>query len=294
MTATQEVSTTAIKAPEPLDVAKPEPDDERFYSVTTIIGCLDKPALLYWSAEQAALAAVNASGSLAARVEEDGEEATVKWLRDARFRQVKGQRTAAELGTACHDAFEQYALSGVRPTVDDEVLPYLDRFDEWVQKWQPEYVAAELAVYNRTYGYAGSCDAFLKIDGETLIADYKSTRKSVDAKGKDTGPYPEVGLQLSAYRHAELAATWRARRYEKFKRRYYLLSPDEIEMGVPVPAVSGGLCIHVTPEHCHAYIVRCDAEVFESFLYLIEAFRYTNEVSKTIIGGRLVHESEVK
>lgn len=282
-----------VKAPEPLDVPKPDAEDERFYSTTTIIGCLDKPALLYWAAEQTALAAVAAAGSLPQRIEEEGTEPVVKWLRDARFRGVRGQRTAAELGTACHEAFEQYALSGTRPEVDEEVLPYLDQFDAWLQKWQPEYLAAELAVYNRTYGYAGSCDAFVKIQGEPLITDYKSTRKSLDARGKETGPYPEVGLQLSSYRYAELAATWRARRYEKFKRRYYLLSPDEIEMGVPVPAVTGGLCIHVTPEHCHAYVVRCDREVFESFLYLIEAFRYTNEMSKTIIGQRLVHESEV-
>jgi hypothetical protein len=57
-------------------------------------------------------------------------------------------------------------------------------------------------------------------------------------------------------------------------------------MGVPVPTVTGGLCIHVTPEHCHAYIVRCDETVFESFLYV-------NEVSKSIIGDRLVHQEEV-
>lgn len=286
-------SAGSVKAPEPLDVAKPEPDDERFYSTTTIIGCLEKPALMYWSAEEAAKAAVAISGSLAQRVDEDGEEAVVKWLRDARFRQVKGQRTAAELGTACHDSFEEYALTGVKPTVDEEVQPYLDQFDKWVSKWQPEYLAAELSVYNRQYGYAGTTDAFIKIQGTTTIADYKTSRKSVDAKGKESGPYPEVGLQLASYRYAELAATWRCRRYEKMRRRYYLLSPDEAEMGAPVPVVDGGLCIHVSPQHCHAYVVRCDEEIYESFLYLIEAFRYTSEVSKTIIGARLVHESEV-
>lgn len=294
MTAAQTVDIPpGVKAPEPIDIAKPEADDERFYSVTTIIGVLDKPALLYWSAEQTALAAVSAAGTLAARVDEDGENAVVKWLRDARFRGVKGARTAAELGTDCHAAFEQYALSGVRPDVDDEVLPYLDRFDEWAQLFQPEYQAAEVTVYNRTYGYAGTCDGILTVDGQRCIVDYKTSRKSFDAKGKETGPYPEVGLQLSAYRYAELAATWRARRFERFKRRYYALSPSEVELGVPVPEVDGGLCIHVSPDHCTAYPVRCDQEIYESFLYLIEAFRFTNEVSKTVIGDRLIHEGEV-
>ncbi|MFA5636851.1 MAG: hypothetical protein WC977_13220, partial [Anaerovoracaceae bacterium] len=40
--------------PEPLEVAKANPDDIEYWSVTTIIGALAKDALLYWSAEQAA------------------------------------------------------------------------------------------------------------------------------------------------------------------------------------------------------------------------------------------------
>ena len=33
-----------------VDVKKPADDDLRMWSVTTIIGCLDKPALMYWAA----------------------------------------------------------------------------------------------------------------------------------------------------------------------------------------------------------------------------------------------------
>lgn len=291
--AAEKADPAEVRAPEPVDVDKPEPEDERFHSVTTVIGVLDKPALMYWAAEQTAMAAVTVAGSLATRVAEEGEEQVVKWLRDARFRSVRGQRTAAELGTAAHASFEEYALTGRRPEVDDEVAPFLDRFEQWCQKWQPEYQAAEVSVYNRTYGYAGTCDGFLTVGGERVIVDYKTSRKSVDSQGKETSPYPEVGLQLAAYRYAELAATWKARRFERFRRRYYLLGPDEVELGAPVPEVDGGLCIHVTPEHCHAYPVRCDRDIYESFLYLIEAFHWTNEVARTVVGMRLVHESEV-
>ena len=41
------------------------------YSVTTIIGALDKPALLYWAAEETAKAAVTVAKSLPTRIEED-------------------------------------------------------------------------------------------------------------------------------------------------------------------------------------------------------------------------------
>ena len=266
---------------------KPQAEDLRFYSVTTLIGALDKPALLYWAAEETAKAAVKVATTLKRRINEEGEAEVVKWLRDARFRPGKDVRSASELGTAVHDAVEQYALTGVRPDVDDEVRPFLDRFDEWAQIWQPEYLAAEAAVYNKTYGYAGTLDAIAMIDGQRVLLDYKTSRKSVGSDGKPSKPYPEAALQLSAYRHAELIATWRARRFEKYRRRYYLLNTDEEKLGEPMPELDGAVVLHITPEHADLYPVRADEAVFEKFLYCIEVFDWANGLAKEVIGSPL-------
>lgn len=270
-----------------LDGQKPADDDERHWSVTTIIGCLDKPALLYWAAEQTAVAAVNSARTLEARVEEEGVDTVVKWLRDARFRRDRTQRTAAELGTEVHAACEAYALTGQRPDVDAEVQPFLDQFDRWAQEFQPVYQAAEVTVYSPSYGYAGTCDAFLTVGGVRCIVDYKSSRKSFDNRGNPTTPYPEVALQLAAYRHAEMAAVWRPRRMEQYRRRYYLLGAAEREMAVPVPEVDTGLVIHITPDHCDAYPVECGPDIFEAFLFIQEAARWQFQTSKTVIGRPL-------
>lgn len=293
------IESTAVTQPalvvgmdSPIDIKKAEPDDQRFWSITTILGVLDKPALMYWAAEQAAEAAVSVAKSLPDRIEEEGQAAVVKWLRDARFRQPKDQRSAADLGTAVHEALEQLALTGSMPAVDDEVRPFLEQFDRWAQKWQPEYEAAELTVYSPKYGYAGTADGIMKVDGMRVNFDYKTTRKSIDSTGKRTGPYPEVGLQIAAARYAEFAATWRPRRTTRYNRRYYLLGEDERAQAVKVPEVDGGLVIHITPEHCDAYPVLCDESVFTSFLYILEAARYQFEQSKTIIGDPLTHWSE--
>ena len=72
------------------------------------------------------------------------------------------------------------------------------------------------------------------------------------------------------------------------RRRYYLLGPQERELAVPVPPVDGGVVIHITPEHCIAYPVKCDVEVHEAFLYVLEAARWLFEVSKHVIGEPLV------
>ncbi len=270
-----------------LDGQKPADDDERHWSVTTILGCLKAEGLLYWTAEEAAKAAVNSAASLQARIEEEGREAVIKWLRDARFRRAKGERTAAELGTEVHAACEAYALTGQRPDVDAEVQPFLDQFDRWAQEFQPVYQAAEVTVYSPSYGYAGTCDAFLTVGGVRCIVDYKSSRKSFDNRGNPTTPYPEVALQLAAYRHAELAAVWRPRRMEQYRRRYYLLGQAEREMAVPVPEVDTGLVIHITPDHCDAYPVECGPDIFESFLFVQEAARWQFQTSKTVIGRPL-------
>jgi len=279
-----------------VDLATPATGDRQLWSVTTILGALDKPALLYWASEQTGIAAVQSEATWRGLLEDDDPACkhidascpAVKWLRDARFRRPKGMRSATALGTAVHEACEAYALTGTRPEVDEEVTPFLDRFDEWLQRFQPSYQATEVTVYHPGLGYAGTCDAFLTIDGVRFIADYKSSRKHLDGQGKPTTPYPEqVGLQLAAYRNATHAAVWRPRRMEKFRRRYYLLGPDEQVLAQPVPEVDTGLVIHITPKGCEAYPIVCDADVFEAFLAAQDAARWLWQTSRTVMSDPL-------
>jgi hypothetical protein len=295
MTAT--VAPTGLGQPA-IDNAPADADDLQLWSVTTILGALDKPALLYWASEQSALAAVHNEATWRGMLADDDpacahtDAATcpaVKWLRDARFRRPKGMRSATELGELVHRACEEYAVTGTRPGVDDEVRPFLDRFDGWLDRFGPSYQAAEVAVFHPDLGYAGTADAFLTIGGVRYIADYKSSRKSVDAQGNPTKPYPEqVGLQLAAYRWARYAAVWRPRRMEKFRRRLYLMGPDERAIAVPVPDVDTGLVIHITPDSCEAFPIVCDENVFESYLAVQDAARWVFQGSRTVMGNPLV------
>lgn len=299
MALAQEIA-PALGQPAIENATKAEGDLE-LWSVTTIIGALAKEGLVYWSAEEAAIAAVNQQATWRGMLEDDDPACqhrdaascpAIKWLRDARHRKPKGMRSAADLGTAVHEAAEKYALTGTRPDVDDEVRPFLDRFDEWLQRFSPTYHATEVAVYHPELGYAGTLDAILEIDGVRYIGDYKSTRKVLDGRDKPTKPYPEqVGLQLAAYRWAKYAAVWRPRRIEHFRRRYYLLGPDEQAMAEPVPEVDTGLVIHITPEACEAFPIVCDESVFESYLAVQDAARWVFGTSRHVMGEPLVPTS---
>lgn len=290
---------------EPLEIDSAGQDDLSLWSVTTVIGALDKPALLYWAAEQTANAAIDNVATWQAMLEDRGRDETVKWLRDARFRMPKTKLASTALGTVTHKVCESYALTGQKPGRDfvaelvqgaggaqtdvdgeiDVVGRMLNQFDGWLQRFTPTFQATEVCVYSPTYGYAGQADTFLTIDGTRFLGDYKTTREPFDGQGRPKTPYPEqVGLQLAAYRNAEFAAVWRPRRFEKFKRRYYVLSPTEREMAVPVPEVDTGLVIQITPEYCEAYPMRCDEDVHMAFLYTIEAFRWLAETSKLVMG----------
>jgi hypothetical protein len=297
MAVAPELVTPALGQPAIDDAPKAEGDLE-LWSVTTVTGVLDKKGIPYWSAEEAAIAAVHQQATWRGMLEDDDPACdhrdaakcqAIKWLRDARFRRPKGMRSANELGTAVHTACEQYALTGTRPDVDDEVAPFLEQFDRFLDRFSPSYQATEVAVYHPELGYAGTADAFMTIDGVRFIVDYKTTRKVVDNDGRPTKPYPEqVGIQLAAYRWAKYAAVWRPRRREQFRRRYYLLGPDERAMAAPVPEVDTGLVIHITPESCEPFPMRCDEDVFEAYLAAQDAARWVFHQSRNVMGEPLV------
>jgi hypothetical protein len=293
------MSDTAIPLTADAEVAVADGDagDDRLWSVTTILKAFgDSEGLIYWTADETANAGVKSRETIAAIADREGEDAAVEWLRGARFRAGKGERSATKLGEDFHAAAERWVVNGVRPPpgdplpngqVDAELAPYLDSFELWLERFQPVYTAAEVVVYHPRYGYAGQADGYCTVDGVPVIIDYKTSKKSFDGRGKRKKPWVDVGLQMAAYRHAEFAAVWRARRFEEWSRRYYLLNADERGLAVPTPTVEGGLCVHVTPHHCDVFPVDCGDTVFEAFLYAVEAARWSMFTSKRIIGDPL-------
>lgn len=274
-------------------VDQPADTDQRLWSVTTIIKLSSgNDGLVEWAARETAKAAVQSLKTVETMVSDSGPDAAVEWLRSARYRALQGQRTATELGTAVHHACETYVLTGTRPQVDPEVAPFLDRFEDWCERFGPEYEAAEMTVYNPAYDYAGTLDGIVKIGGQAVLIDYKTSREDTDAKGQPRKPWPDVALQLAAYRHAEFAGLWKTRRYEQFRRRYYLLGADEQADAVPIPQVDGGLCLYITPQRCEVYPVRCDEAVFQHFLYAVERARWT-ELARTALGDPIPALQEV-
>lgn len=230
---------------------------ERFWSVTTILGGgVPKPALLPWGIKAVAEGAVDAvrSGALAPMVEQD-PDAAVQFLKGLPYAQ---RDRAANLGTEIHAAIELLAQGRPMPDWPLPVRPHMERFAQFVLDYRPEWLASEATVYSRTQAYAGTLDAICRIDGRTLLLDVKT--------GK--GIYPEVALQLAAYRHAE-----------------FIGLPDGNED--PMPATDGAVALHLTADECRLIEVETGEHVLHAFLYAREVFRWQEELSKSVIGAEV-------
>lgn len=144
-------------------------------SVTTITGCLAKPALDDWLVGLAMDAALEAD-----------DEGTARAL----FRERRYEK--ADLGTEVHKAVAA-DLAGQTAMAVDAVAPFLDQWRAFTEAHKVEPVMVETVVASR-HGYAGRLDAILDIDGRRLLCDLKTGRL-----------YRSIALQLAAYRYADHA-----------------------------------------------------------------------------------------
>lgn len=241
---------------------------ENYWSVTTIIGGgLPKPALINWAKKFTAEYAIDNFDKLAVLVTPDesgafDREGAVDWLKNAAFRD---RDRKADLGTAVHEAIEAYILGKPMPPWAKGIEPRMRQFERFLADYEPAYEMTEASVYSRSQRYAGTLDAIMVIgkgphQGRRFLNDVKS--------GK--GVYPEVSLQMSAYRFAD-----------------FIGLPDGSE--AEMPTVDGACVLHL-PDAGHTYElvdVRADEDTFRSFLYVREVFRFQTEIAKSVLLGPL-------
>ena len=123
--------------------------------------------------------------------------------------------------------------------VEDVAEWMVDGFLNWVADFKPQFLAAEMTVFNYPLGVAGTLDKivflpglaigpagrFIPGDGVTICGDVK------------TGKNPDVTWreQIAAYRHAPEA------------------DPSGFGDLVPMPATDAGAVLHLRPEHPRGY-----------------------------------------
>ena len=229
---------------------------EKVPGVTSILNGLPKPFLQYWSAKMVAEFAVDNFSAYSSLIMNGQKQAAIDLLKAAPRRYTTER---ANIGSDAHDLFERMGRGeDVRSITHPDLQGYVDRFSEFLDDFQPTFLMQEETVWSNTHRYAGSFDAIAEIGGETVVVDFKTT-KSV---------YPEVGLQLAAYRYAD-----------------HVVRPDGNT--VPLPkGITGGAVLHIHEDMYELIPLRCDEAVFEHFLTLRAQFEWS-DFSKTVVGKPL-------
>lgn len=161
-------------------------------SVTTITGMKDKSgALVGWAVKET----VNYTIDNWEELSSIGNKANrAKIMKGARYEVTASgtDLTASALGTLVHQAFEDRILGRV-PSLPEEARGFLKQFDDFCDRYSPEWKSVERTVWNRTHGYAGTGDGRLQIGDTHILVDFKT----------GNGVYPEYALQLEALARGE-------------------------------------------------------------------------------------------
>lgn len=152
----------------------------RLRSVTSVLGCLNKEALIQWAVDQAV-------EEVRARLTFDERGLCTitpavldAVLGDARKAHYRTKMEAADLGTRAHELIEDFLRLGDWPSLDAEeprVQNCIDLFRSWWETQSLAVINTELMVYDVTRGYGGQLD-FLAADttGQPVLVDWKTSK----------------------------------------------------------------------------------------------------------------------
>lgn len=169
-------------------------NDEKWYpSSTTVLKCLDKPALIPWALNQMG---DNIKDILSNREIKPWEEGEIDGIiKEAKGIYKKKSAEATDLGSRAHKAIDDI-IKGNAPEITDDIRPAVDGFLKWKEEQHIEIIAGDTRIGSKLFGFGGSLD-FVGLDGDqVVIFDNKTNKKRKD---RDHGLYPEAAYQLSSY-----------------------------------------------------------------------------------------------
>jgi hypothetical protein len=231
-------------------------DGVKVPGVTTVIGKLDKPALVAWAARMSAGYAVDHWDELTHLPIMD----RAKKIEDARWDK---NRAAVVKGNRIHGLGERLA-AGEKVDAPAEVLGQVEAYARFLDTWQLESIHTEASVAHTQYHYAGTLDAIMNSPKLGMIL--------LDIK-TGSGVWAEVALQLAAYRYADLLQTEIAAVGPRGGKK----APELVEG--PVPEVDGCYVAHVLADTVELLPIRAGEDEFATFLYLREVYAWHEEAS---------------
>lgn len=161
----------------------------------------------------------------------------------------------ADIGDIVHDLVDHWSTGRPFETDVRGVDSYINSFIDFLTDKRPVFVENEVTLWSRQYGYAGTADFIINVDGKTYLADLK-TGKSL---------HDEIGLQLSALAHCD-----------------FILREDGTEE--PFENQLDGLAgLHLRPRSWKLVEVRESEACFKAFLHAQGIMEWTQEIAPKVL-----------
>ena len=145
-------------------------DGKKVPSVTTILGCIDKPALVQWSANCSVDYIKDNIGEI--RNQDTSHERIDQLLKKAKTAHRTESKKATDIGSLVHDAIETYMKGGSPDAILDgspKAQTAFTAFLEWKEKVKLEPVQLECTVFHPVLLFGGSFDCVGYIDLEDPV-----------------------------------------------------------------------------------------------------------------------------
>jgi hypothetical protein len=232
-------------------------DGTKADGVTTLIGNgLPKPALTRWAAKSVAEHVADNLDAVAGMAPM-GRDAIVDALKGVPWASA---RRAAVKGTEVHALAEKLS-HGELVEVPEHLEGHVESCVAFLDDWQIRPVRTETVVGHRRWRYCGSFDGVWSLpDGRRVIGDYKTS---------GSGVYPEVALQMAAYRHAEV-----------------YLDENNREKPIADLGITDGVVVWLRSDGYDVYPVDTSEPVFKDFLHVAWVAR-TKDRMDNWLGGSL-------
>ena len=156
--------------------------------VTTAISMKNKPFLVGWAAKMCGLWLED---NWQRFLEKDPD--ILSLIKEMKSAYREKTKEAASIGTLVHGWVEEF-IKGKNPErpKDERAQKSINAFLEWWYGNEVQVLEVEKVVFSKQHWYAGKMDFLAIINGKKTLADIKTS----------SGIYPEMGLQLAAYRMA--------------------------------------------------------------------------------------------
>lgn len=144
---------------------------------TTILGVMNKPFLVPWSAKMVWSALTGKYKQIKKGTEEEYE----KLILEAKGAAGRKSKDARDSGTLAHDWVEKYIGAKMKGEIyaevlkDEEAQHAIDEFLLWEASHKVEYLASELVLGSKEHLFAGKIDCVAVVDEVPTVLDWKTS-----------------------------------------------------------------------------------------------------------------------